>query len=130
MQALLISQRNKNEEISFPFEQKVDEEKPDLTNAITHFMSALVLDEDNACARRMLGRCFWKDGRFENAKSEFERCLKTSPMDWECWNFLGVAHNSVGDFDKSITCFEKALKYHLNGLPDNFKSWKCFSELP
>lgn len=47
----------------------------------------------------------------DSAIADFEKALTYKQEDWPSWNNLGCCYKYLGQFEKSISCFEKAVEY-------------------
>jgi len=85
----------------------------DFRGAIDKYDKALAIEKDYRIFYQK-GVAQKKSGNVQGAKESFEECLKLK-SDFEAgYNALGGVYFSTGDFDKSITNFEKVLTLTTN----------------
>ena len=56
------------------------------------------------------GQSLMDDGKFDNALGFFEQALLLNQNDPDLWNNKGVALRSLGRYEESMECFNKALE--------------------
>ena len=57
---------------------------------------ALKIDSGYSAAHRLLGMLAFNDGKFEQAKSEFEKAVGRDPYDSQAWYYLSVCEIKLG----------------------------------
>ncbi|MCG8575053.1 MAG: tetratricopeptide repeat protein [Flavobacteriales bacterium] len=78
--------------------------------AILKFREALVKDKNNPTATYWLGECHFALGNYEKAKDQVEKAIELKPDVFvEASNLLGLSYHRLGNLDKAIENFQKAL---------------------
>jgi TolB-like protein/lipopolysaccharide biosynthesis regulator YciM len=88
--------------------------KGDLGRADEWESKALALDPDYAWARDLKGGVLRLQGRPEDAVAEHERAIALDPSNVDAVAGLGVDYLDLGDFDKSLEYFDKAIRASPN----------------
>ena len=83
--------------------------KGDLERADKFVSKALALDPDWSAPHRMKGNILRFQGRTEEAVSEDERALVLDPSDMLAVVDLGFDYADLGQFDKGLEYFDKAI---------------------
>jgi adenylate cyclase len=83
--------------------------KGDLERADKYVSNALALDPDWSTPHRMKGNILRFQGRTEEAVSEDERALVLDPSDMLAVVDLGFDYADLGQFDKGLVYFDKAI---------------------
>lgn len=89
----------------------------DLTNAITHFESALARFPDFLRAQRNLGLALVRDGRYGEAIRPLTRTLALGGMDGSILGLLGFAHANQEQHLAAAAAYRQALLFD----PDNLE---------
>jgi len=84
--------------------------KGDLERADELESKALALDPDYAWAHSSKGNILRFQGRTQEAVAEDERALTLDPSNMEAAAQLGFDYERLGEFDKSIEYFDKAIR--------------------
>src|SRR5271166_1030070 len=84
--------------------------KGDFERADELVSKALALDVDDAWARSLKGWIVLAQGRTDEAVPEFERALALDPSLADADVGLGFTYNQLGEFDKSLEYFDKAIR--------------------
>jgi tetratricopeptide (TPR) repeat protein len=84
--------------------------KGDLERADELESKALALDPDYAWARIMKGNVLLAQGRAKEVIPEDERALALDPSNADAASGLGFAYERLGEFEKSVEYFNKALR--------------------
>ena len=84
--------------------------KGDLERADQLESKALALDPDNTWAHLNKGIVLRFQGRTEEAVAEHERALALAPSNVDAVGNLGFDYERLGEFDKSIEYFDKAIR--------------------
>jgi len=86
-------------------------ERDNYPEAIKYLEKALLYAKDYDLAHHLLGMCYLKTGRYEEAASEFRRVLEINPdSNVTVRNFLGVAYASLGRYDEAVRQFNIVVK--------------------
>jgi class 3 adenylate cyclase/TolB-like protein/Flp pilus assembly protein TadD len=80
----------------------------DLAQAEDFARKALLLDEDSADARRLLGQIYTFQKRFDVADGELARAIDLNPNDWESHAVRGIVALYAGDSKRSVERLEFA----------------------
>ncbi len=71
-----------------------DDKTNHIDNAITHFRSALTYDDEHLPSRTWVGRCYWRQERYDLARAELERATKGGRIYgryvWLAWYDFGL----------------------------------------
>lgn len=59
--------------------------------------------------RRIVALILYRQGRYADAVAEFERVLATLPADHESWSNLGLALSVLGEGERAIAAFDRAI---------------------
>lgn len=78
----------------------------DFSTAAAKYRDVLKLEPGNLDARRRLGCALYREGRYVQAKVEFERVLRTSREDNEAWLYLGLTLARGGSPAKAATVWK------------------------
>lgn len=84
--------------------------KGDLERADELASRALSLDPDDASARELKGDILRTQARYHEAIAEHERAFALDPSNVWAASSLGMDYERVGEFDKSIEYFDKAIR--------------------
>jgi len=87
--------------------------KGDLKRADELMSRALAIDPDYAVAHLVKGNILQSEGRTEEAVAEHERALAIDPSEADAVANLGVDYLNLGQPDKSIEYFDKAIRMSL-----------------
>ena len=87
--------------------------KGDLKRADELMSRALAIDPDYAVAHLVKGNILQSEGRTEEAVAEHERALAIDPSEADAVANLGVDYLYLGQPDKSIEYFDKAIRMSL-----------------
>ena len=85
----------------------------DLKRADELMSRALAIDPDYAVAHLVKGNILQSEGRTEEAVAEHERALAIDPSEADAVANLGVDYLNLGQPDKSIEYFDKAIRMSL-----------------
>lgn len=75
-------------------------------DATPHYRECVRLFPAHLEARKRLGYCFYMQGKFLQARVEFERILKTAKKDNFCSLYLGLAYARMGKADKTLEAWQ------------------------
>lgn len=78
----------------------------DFATATPKYRELLQKEPENREARRRLGRCLYGEGKFVQAKVEFERVLRADREDNEAWLFLGLTLARGGSPAKAVSVWK------------------------
>ncbi len=67
-----------------------------------------------------LGQNYIRQGRFEEARDEFERVIALNPAIPEAQLGLGIAYDNLGDFEKAERQYEKTLLINADIIPEAY----------
>ena len=96
--------------------------------AIPLFLELAQLDSDDYSVHYMLGQCYRFNGQHSEALESLiksEQLLKDSTpddMQGPIYLALGIAHQTMKEFDTAITVFQK-------GIEKNSRNWKLYNSL-
>ncbi len=91
-------------------------EEWDLAEAV---VKELIEEEDNFFARDLLGTCYWRQKRFEEAAEEYEKALELDDSDWALWGNLGGMYKHLNRPEEAERCFEEAMQRVTGALEIN-----------
>lgn len=96
--------------------------KDGLAHGLENAKEALKRDGNNALARIALGWVYIDEGRWDDAEHEFNQELSLNSGDADILAELGMAQNTLNNFDIGIPLLEKAVR--LNPLaPEHYQRW-------
>jgi len=96
--------------------------KDGLAHGLENAKEALKRDGNNALARIALGWVYIDEGRWDDAELEFERVLSLNSGDADILAELGMAQNTLDNFDVGIALLEESVR--LNPLaPEHYQRW-------
>ena len=77
--------------------------------ALNHFHTVLDFNPDSVQARCMVAMTLLKQKRLEDAISQIQITLAKYPENGLAWNILGSAHMALGQYDKAMAEFNRAI---------------------
>ena len=96
--------------------------KDGLAHGLENAKEALKRDGNNALARISLAWVYIDQGRWDDAELEFDRVLSLNSGDADILAELGMAQNTLDNFDVGISLLEEAVR--LNPLaPEHYQRW-------
>jgi TolB-like protein len=98
----------------------------DLAQAEDLARKALLLDEDSADARRLLGQIYTFQKRFDAAEAELARAIELNPNDWESHAVRGIVAMFASDTKVSVERLEYA-KFLNPALPHVYRMNLAFA---
>ncbi len=88
----------------------------DFDKAITAFQKALALGPYDIATKQnlvnvycSLGNHYLRQGRYKDASANYLAAIKIQPDSSQAYNGLGAFFTRIGNFDKALFCFKKAL---------------------
>lgn len=94
-------------------------EKGQYDPAITHFMDALVIDDQYTKAIYNLGLTYYKKGNFTEAEKFYRKCLNAkknhNEMD-QLYNNIALVKMGKGDFNEATEYLEKAMEINNENI--------------
>ncbi|MGL4997549.1 MAG: DnaJ domain-containing protein [Cetobacterium sp.] len=120
----------KNYDISLKYGKELEQlensgrkalESEDYDQAIKLFKKMLVLNEDSANARSLLGRAFLKKNKYQKATVEFFKLMEAYPKNVEYICNLGFCYEMAGKLEKAEKLYIKA--YNLDIEDKEAATW-------
>lgn len=106
----------------------------DYTAALRELMIAAEKDPENQAVQSALGLIYYNKGLYKDAIVHYKKAIELNPRSGEVssiHNNLGVVYLAIGDFDRAIDEFEKALSDVLYPTPEiayNNMGWAYYKK--
>lgn len=93
------------------------------------FAKVLEISPNDAHVLCLLANVFILEGNFKKAEEWLDKALRTNPdYPWASYH-MGVVYHELGEFEKSIKMYEKALEHFSNGdkdeIADTYQNMGC-----
>jgi len=99
----------------------------DFAQALSYAESALEIDHDDAETRQILGLIYLGFRRFDEALAELRLAIELNPNYAQGYVSLGTCYNYLGEPEKALPLFDKAIEISPRDLSLTF--WRCTQSL-